>query len=85
MHQSLHQSGEKLQVSNQQIIICGLKGEEFNVTKTIWNNDVPIADTVPILNKYIIAGTIIKPPPTPINDARNPVIIPTEIGSIIEI
>ena len=59
--------------------------ETFKVTKTIWNNEVPIAVTVDIPNKYIIAGTITNPPPTPINEAKKPTKIPTLTGNKIDI
>ena len=52
------------------------------VTKIIWNKDVPITTFVGIPMIYIIAGTIMKPPPTPIIAARMPTRIPITNGGI---
>ena len=53
-------------------------------TKIIWNSDVPTTNEVGIPKRYIIAGTIINPPPMPIIAARTPTIIPIRIGSKID-
>ena len=57
----------------------------FAATKIIWNKDVPTTKDVGIPKRYIIAGTIIKPPPIPIRAARIPTITPIKIGNNIEI
>ena len=54
-------------------------------TKMIWKRDVPTTSEVGIPRRYIIAGTIINPPPIPINAARIPTITPIKIGNKIEI
>ena len=48
----------------------------LEATKIIWKSEVPTTKDVGIPKRYIIAGTIINPPPVPIKAAKMPTIIP---------
>ena len=58
---------------------------EAMVTNRIWNSDVPTTTRAPMPRIYSMAGTMMKPPPTPSNMVSTPVRKPRIIGAMGEI
>ena len=55
------------------------------VTKMIWNSDVPTTALADMPSRYSIAGTMMKPPPTPMMTVKIPTTAPSSSGASGEI